>query len=297
MSKQQIKRLIADRAREDGLTETGIEGVQLFRSTEPIPCAPTVYAPCVVAIVSGSKEVVSDGRRHVYGNERYLCCPMTMPLKAGTPAASPENPLYGVLISLDRRVMTGLTMEMQSTGRWPPGTMEEPGTHGICLARWDDAFADALLRVLNLGSSQSDTAILGEGRLREVLYAVLNGDAGASAKQAFGAGNAVARSIAYMSSHLGEAITIDDLSKLAGMSRAAFHRKFKTATAMAPMQFVKAMRLNEAAMQIAAGGTVGEAARNAGYASPSQFSREFRNMYGQSPRQWGKTRPALAGVS
>ncbi|WP_278246587.1 helix-turn-helix domain-containing protein [Cognatiyoonia koreensis] len=45
-------------------------------------------------------------------------------------------------------------------------------------------------------------------------------------------------------------------------------------------------RLNSAAMKIAGGMTVNEAAMGVGYVSPSQFSREFKRMYGQSPRQW-----------
>ena len=55
---------------------------------------------------------------------------------------------------------------------------------------------------------------------------------------------------------------------------------------MSPIQFVKSMRLNNAAMKIAEGKTVSEAARDVGYQSSSQFSREFKRMYGQSPRQW-----------
>jgi AraC-like DNA-binding protein len=81
--------------------------------------------------------------------------------------------------------------------------------------------------------------------------------------------------------------SIDDMAARAGMSRAVFHRKFKQATTMAPIQFVKSMRLNNAAMKIAEGMTVNEAAIDVGYVSPSQFSREFKRMYGQSPRKWG----------
>ena len=72
----------------------------------------------------------------------------------------------------------------------------------------------------------------------------------------------------------------------AGMSRAVFHRRFKEATTISPIQFVKSMRLNNAAMKIAEGKTVSEAAWDVGYQSSSQFSREFKRMYGQSPRQW-----------
>jgi len=286
MSKQQIKHLIEGRIHKDGLTETGIKGVKLFRATTPMPCAPAVYEPSVVAIVSGAKEAVLGGERYVYDDSQYLCCPMSMPVQAGTPAASLENPLYGVYVSLDQRVMTELIIEMERAGGSIPMAKGSPTAQGFRFAHWDKAFSDALLRLLQLGKCSTDVAVLGEARLRELYYAILKGEAGIFASQAFGAGNAIARSIAYMSSHLNEPITIDDIATRASMSRAVFHRKFKQATTMSPIQFVKSMRLNNAAMKIAGGMTVNEAAMTVGYQSASQFSREFKRMYGQSPRQW-----------
>ncbi len=289
MSKHQIRQIIADSTETDGLTETGIKGVRLFRATQSIPCVPAVYEPCVVAIVSGVKEAILDGRRYEYDNSQYLCCPMSMPVKAGTSLASHGNPLYGVMISLEQRVMAELAMEMENAGGVLPSVKGELREPGIRLARWDDGFTDALLRLLRLGDSETDTAVLGEARLREVLYAILKGEAGTFARQAFGAGNAIARSIAHVSSQLDAPISIDDMASRAGMSRAVFHRKFKQVTTMAPIQFVKSMRLNNAAMKIAGGMPVNEAAMDVGYVSPSQFSREFRRMYGQAPRQWADT--------
>ena len=285
MSKQQIKHLIENRIQEDGLTETGVKGVTLFRASIAIPCAPAIYEPCVVAVVCGSKEAVLDGERYIYDSSQYLCCPVSMPVQAGTPKASPADPLYGVLVSLDQRVMAELVMEMENSGSTMPTAKGNLSSQGIRLANWDEAFSDALLRLLQLGASPSDTAVLGAARLRELYYAILKGEAGIFARQAFGAGNAIARSIAHVSANLNTAISIDDMARRAGMSRAVF----KQATTMSPIQFVKSMRLNNAAMKIASGMSVNEAAMDVGYVSPSQFSREFKRMYGQSPRQWSDT--------
>ncbi len=286
MSKEQIKRIIADRTYQDGLTDTGIKGVQLFRAIQAIPCVPAVYEPCVIAIVSGVKEAILDGQKYTYDESNYLCCPMSMPVKAGTIGASPENPLYGVLISLDQHVMAEIGMEIENAEgilRSTKGELLEPG---IRLAGWDDDFTDALLRLLKLGASEVDTTVLGNSRLRELFYTILKGEAGIFARNAFGAGNAIARSIAHMSSNLDGSISIDDLASRAGMSKAVFHRKFKQVTTMSPIQFVKSMRLNNAAMKIAGGMAVNQAAMDVGYISPSQFNREFKRIYGQSPRRW-----------
>lgn len=295
MSKDQIQQLIEHHLPEAGLIETPLKGVQLFHVTESIPCVPAVYHPTVVAIVSGQKEAILDGHRYVYDSSRYMLCPMTMPVEAGTPQATPETPLVGVLISLDPKAMRDLAIEMEtatSVIRKPTGTTPQ----GLALARWDEGFSQALLRLLELLDDPVDTAVLGPGRLRELYFSVMKGDAGAIAKRAFGVGNEIARTIDYLSTHLNEPVTIDDMASQVGMSRAVFHRRFKEATTMSPIQFVKSMRLNNAAMQIAGGKTVNQAAMDVGYASPSQFSREFKRMYGQSPRQWSHANQPPAGL-
>lgn len=287
--KQKIRHLIESRLCEDSLAETGIEGVRMFRATAPIPCMPAVYEPTIVAIVNGTKEAVVDGKRYVYDSSRYLCCPITMPVEAGTPEAGPDNPLLGVVISLDTGLMRELAVEIESAGgpRIPLRTGLQAA--GLTLARWDDAFTDALFRLMCLVGNPADIAVLGKARLRELYYAVLKGDAGGAALKAFGVGNEIARAIAHVSTHLAEPITIGEMAARAGMSRAAFHRKFKQATTMSPIQFVKSMRLNSAATRIAEGTPVSKAAWDVGYMSSSQFSREFRRAFGRSPKQWSRT--------
>jgi len=279
---------VASLAHEEGIRETAVKGVQLFRMTEPVRCAPAIYEPAVVVIVSGAKEAILDGERHVYDSRQYLCCPISMPVEAGAPTASPETPLLGVYLSLDTRVMTELAIEMESAAGLVRKSARGPLPPGLALAHWDAAFSDALLRLLQVAQSPADAAILGEGRLRELYYAVLKGEAGESARRAFGVGNEIARTIDYLSSRLDEPVSIEDMAGRVGMSRAVFHRKFKQATTMSPIQFVKSMRLNTAAMQIANGKTVSEAAMAVGYVSSSQFSREFKRLYGQSPKQWSQ---------
>ena len=57
---------------------------------------------------------------------------------------------------------------------------------------------------------------------------------------------------------------------------------------MSRIQFIKSKRLNDAVMNIAEGVTVSKAAMDVGYVRSSQFSRDFKRMFGQSPRQWNQ---------
>lgn len=327
MSKDKIKHIVQIKMNESGVKgviETGIKGVQLFKVTESMRCAPAVYEPCVVAIVNGTKEAILDGKHFIYDENHYMCCAMSMPVEAGTPKASLDNPLLGVMISLDTKVMTELAIEMAAGGLHKPSASSSQQTdsfqtasaqninhqtashqtnnhhtvsQGLTLAQWDDRFTDALLRLLQLVDNPEGAFLLGDGRLRELYYAVLKGGAGESAIRAFGIGNAIARSIEYLSSRLHEVVTIDDMAAQVGMSRAVLHRRFKQATSMSPIQFVKAMRLNTAAMKIAGGMNVNTAAMEVGYQSSSQFSREFKRLYGQSPKQWSQAKTIPEGLA
>ncbi len=149
MSKDQIRHLIDQRLPEAGVIDTALKGVQLFRVTEPVPCAPAVYEPTVVAILSGVKEAILDGEHHAYGSEEYLLCPMTLPVEAGAPQASDDNPLLGVMIALEPRMMRDLAIEMETTAGagFRHDGLSQPA---LALAKWDTGFTEALLRLLEL---------------------------------------------------------------------------------------------------------------------------------------------------
>lgn len=289
MSKEQIKQLITSKVSEQGLIESGIKGVQLFNITKPIRCAPAVYEPSITAIVSGNKEAIWGGNKRKYDNSQYFCCSMSMPVEAGTPEASKDNPLIGVYISLDTKVMTELVIEMANALDSSKPLKHDPSPLSVITADWDPSFTDALLRLLQLGDNPLDAALLTNSRLREFYYSVLKGSSGKLIRHSFDLGNEMAHSITLLCSHLNEQINISEMASKIGMSRAVFHRKFKLATNMSPIQFVKAMRLNHAAMKIAKGTNVSLAAMEVGYVSSSQFSREFKRMYGASPKQWSQT--------
>ncbi|MAE58716.1 MAG: hypothetical protein CME69_07535 [Halobacteriovorax sp.] len=174
----------------------------------------------------------------------------------------------------------------------PKPSSAESAISGIASAQWSTEFDDALYRLLLLTDRPTDIAMLASNRLREVYYAVLKGEAGGAVRRSFGVGNGIVRAIEYLASHLNESITIEDMANKVGMSRAVFHRKFKQATTMSPIQFVKSMRLNNAAKRIAEGTNVSVAAMDVGYISSSQFSRDFKRMYGLSPKQWQKENTA-----
>ena len=75
-----------------------------------------------------------------------------------------------------------------------------------------------------------------------------------------------------------------DLAQIANMSPSAFHQHFKSITSMTPVQFQKALRLQEArSLMINKVMDVSRASYEVGYSSVSQFSREYSLHFGKSP--------------
>ncbi|MCG9633070.1 AraC family transcriptional regulator [Vibrio sp. Isolate30] len=295
--KQNLKDWVANRLTTDGMIESRINGVHLFKVTNAVPCAPAIYDPALIVILNGKKEAILEGDRYVYDSKQYMCCVASLPVEAGTPEASVDDPLIGVYVSLDTKVMKELTIEMEETKGCESGFQSSINPQSLMLSDWDEEFTDALYRLVTISDNVTDSVVLGEGRLRELYYAVLKGDCGPSVRKAFSVGNGIARAIEHLSMNLEKNVSIDELASLVGMSRAVLHRKFKQATNMSPIQFMKSMRLNSAAMKIATGTNVSEAAMEVGYVSSSQFSREFKRLYGQSPKQWVKAKGLVNNIA
>jgi AraC-like DNA-binding protein len=68
------------------------------------------------------------------------------------------------------------------------------------------------------------------------------------------------------------------------MSPSGFHHYFKAVTAMTPLQYQKHLRLQEARrLMLSEDLDAATAGFQVGYESPSQFSREYRRMFGAPP--------------
>ena len=131
--------------------------------------------------------------------------------------------------------------------------------------------------------------MLGPLVVREILYRLLCGEQGARLRQiALGGGMSrrVGKAIDWLRRNFAEPLRIDDLAEAANMSPSALHHHFKSVTAMSPLQYQKQLRLQEARrLMLGEGLDAAEAAFRVGYESPSQFSREYRRLFGAPPRQ------------
>ncbi len=88
----------------------------------------------------------------------------------------------------------------------------------------------------------------------------------------------------WVRAHLGRPIYLDDLARVAGVSRYHFNRIFRRAAGMPPMRFVREMRVDASrALLLNTTMPLREIAPQVGFTDEFQFSRVFREITGQSP--------------
>jgi len=125
--------------------------------------------------------------------------------------------------------------------------------------------------------------------LRELYFRLLQGEQqGRVAEIAIGDGRVrrIAGAIAWIKAHYVEPLQIEALAKQVNMSPSALHRHFPVVTGVSPIQYQKWLRLEEARRLLLSDATSAEAvAYQVGYASASQFSREYARLFGQPPRR------------
>jgi AraC-like DNA-binding protein len=93
------------------------------------------------------------------------------------------------------------------------------------------------------------------------------------------------RAIEWLKRRYAAPLRIEELAEAVHMSPSALHHRFKAVTAMSPLQYQKHLRLHEARrLMFADGVECATAGHRVGYESPSQFSREYRRLFGAPPR-------------
>ncbi|MEA4856301.1 MAG: AraC family transcriptional regulator [Solidesulfovibrio sp.] len=273
--------LIAALATNEGVTATDVPGVSVMRSSRAQPRRPVVYTPSVVIVAQGRKVGYVGETVHVYDRDHYLVLSVLMPFECEIALATPQEPFLGLKVAVDTVVLGELMMALEAEG---PGVSPVPA---VCSSRLPPQLRDAALRLLSCLSSRQESRVLGPQFVREILYRVLQSDQGLALRALSGVGGnfgQIARALQRIHVEYASALDVESLAGTAGMSVSAFHQHFKTVTASSPIQYIKSIRLHKARLLMAKAGHSAKSASVAvGYASTSQFSREFKRFFGASP--------------
>jgi len=91
--------------------------------------------------------------------------------------------------------------------------------------------------------------------------------------------------ISYIERNLDKEMSVKHLASFAAMSASSLQHKFKSSLGISVLSYIRRRRLNIAKQQLEAGFiTISEAAYNAGYRHPSNFTNAFKKTFGLPPQ-------------
>jgi AraC-like DNA-binding protein len=269
----------------EGLNASAWPALSLLRADRTATRIPSVYEPSLCVVVQGSKQAMVGDERFQYDAGQFLVVSLTLPVIAHITEASADEPYLCLRLDIDPVEIAELLLSMP-TGVSPSAP---PGQRGLYLAPMSEPLADVLLRLLRLLDKPEELPVLAPMLVREVYFRVLGGPLGERLRDLVdGNGHArrIARAIELIKRRIQEPLRVPALADALHMSTSSLHHRFKQLTAMTPVQYQKQLRLHEARrLMLNDGLGAAQAGHRVGYGSPSQFSRDYRRLFGASPRR------------
>lgn len=270
-----------------GVAETGVPGVTFFWIDEDKPRSPLLYDTGIVIVGQGHKEGFLGGRQFRYDADSCLVLGVPVPFECAS-FGTPEEPLLGVRVDVDLGTLHSLVARFSGKLGFDPG-----GANSVHSAveplHMDGPLLAAVSRLLQSLTDPLDRAVVGPAAVEEIIYRILRSEHGrvlyALTRHQTPYAN-IAQSLELIHGDFATGLSVEDLAKEAAMAVSSFHRTFKEVTGETPLQYLKKVRLLKAKnLLVYEGKRVEEAAYEVGYASPSQFSREFKRYFSVPPSE------------
>jgi len=279
---RELARALDRHTRNDGEHATSIGALLLYRLSAPTELTPSMLEPALCLVAQGRKRAFVGKDVYHYDPSHHLVISADLPILAQITQASAREPYLSLKLRFDAALGAELLASL------PPGAVPPP-ERAVAVRPIEPALLEPVMRLVALLDDAAHVPVLAPLVIREITYRLLVGPDGARFRQILSAdGHArhIARALQWLREHYAKPLRVERLAQKVGMSASTFHHRFKTVTGFSPLQYQKRLRLQEARrLLLAEDIDAAEASYRVGYESPSQFSREYRRLFGAPPRR------------
>ena len=167
--------------------------------------------------------------------------------------------------------------------------LEEGTPVGVAAGIADKALLDAFERLLSLIDTPQHIPVLAPTISREIHYRLLMGQHGTYLRVLANVNKRIQRvrdGMEWLRKNSDKEVSMQMLARHMGMSLSTMHSWFRSVTSMTPLQFQKQFKLQRARTMLLSESTnVSSVAWKVGYKSASQFSSDYRQMFGVTPTE------------
>ncbi|MFC4259695.1 AraC family transcriptional regulator N-terminal domain-containing protein [Marinobacter lacisalsi] len=260
--------------------ENAINGLRLTRAREPSGTIRALYQTSFCIVLQGAKVTAVGESAFHYREGECLLASINVPVNSRIVEAASDKPYLALSLSIDPVMISELVVSH------PEIAYRAPGQPAFVTAGIPDDLYDPVTRLLLLLDQPDDREVLEPLLRREICWRILRSQLG-PALQKIGLKDSetarIGQVTAWLQTYYHQPFRVADLAAMANMSPASFHRHFKNITRLTPVQFQKLVRLQEARRLLLSDQEVASVGYQVGYESPSQFSRDYRKLFGAPP--------------
>ena len=282
MNQSTIEQLLSLLPRNQTI-ESAISGLFFYCADKPSKAVSYIQEPSICIVLQGAREIYLGTDCQKFDKSNLMFCPVNIPLSMHIKHASVERPVIVLSMKLN------LAMIGEVLAKIPPKQTEafKPANHLGIKWQLDSTILGAFERLIHLLDYPDDIDFLASLIQQEIYYRLLIAEQGNKLRQLVVNGShthRITQATDWIKTHLNEAVVVEELASRCGMSVSGFHHHFKEITQLSPLQYQKSLRLMEARRLIQANDSqISQIAMQVGYESPSQFSREYKRLFGVSP--------------
>jgi len=279
--RNQLKNKIQSLFDHPCMMETPIKGVSVAMRTKPTFNQHCMYRPMAILVLQGKKEAILGSEKLVYNENEIVIASVDIPTVSSIVEASEEKPFITIVLDLDSKIIGQLLGE----GIVAPNGFSR---RSMGIAQASEELLDAFYRLICLIDNPERQKIMAPMILKEIYYLLLTssiGDILSSVNTSGSQNNQIAKAVSWLKENFKSPFKIDELAQKFNMAGSSFYRNFSKVTSLSPLQYQKKLRLYEAhRLMLAENIDVANAAYEVGYESASQFNREYKRMFGVSPK-------------
>lgn len=279
---EQLQTKLLRIAPKAGMYNSLTPGLAFSRRHEPTETQRCFYRPMVIIILQGKKQIIVGMEELIFQEGDCIVASVDIPMSGRILEASSTKPFLALILELDVRLIVQLLSEM------PVQHPSEPAERAIEIMPAGEDLPDAFTRLLNLEDTPERRQIMAPLLIKEIHYLLLLSPLGRLLRAVNTVGtnsNHIAQAIGWLKEHYNEPLKIAELSRQCHMASSSFYRNFSQITGLSPLQYQKMLRLCTAQqLMLSEQLSVERVAYRVGYESSSQFNREYKRMFGQSPK-------------
>ncbi|WP_151983350.1 AraC family transcriptional regulator [Rhizobium sp. EC-SD404] len=258
---------------------TPVPRLTVWSSTRDTSPTAALFEPMFYTVLRGAKVLIMGANRFELSTGACAASSFGLPYTHQLTGATPDRPYVGISLHLDIDMLRRVVLEMPKR--------DERWTCAVAAGDLAGPVGDAFLQLVGLLGTPDDIDVLAPHYEAALYYRLLQSSMGETLRQIGHRDERFQKLKAaadWLATNYSDSVVVPDLAASAGMSVTSFHRHFKAITGYSPLAFQRHIRLLEARKLLTAGnGSVSRVAFDVGYLSPSQFSREYKSMFGSSP--------------